>query len=304
MLNKILSDITFAEFCSIFSTEEACEEALFTAKWPDGFRCPHCKHDSAYKISSRRLPLFECRSCRHQTSLTSGTVIEGSRTLLRKWFLSFFLISRPEQGVNAVELSSTINVTYKTAWLILTKIRLAMSQADHQTLLSGTVQVNSAVYGKPYNPSVFRHPQEHPILVGSSINEQGESTYIKMKKVPLTSMREKSVLRSGTEAFSENHVDLNDSTHVTCVTERYSFKRFKGLLQTAKQACKWINDSFHGLGPKFLQGYLDEFCYRRNLIFNNLPVLRNLINLCATSSITSSTTSSTISYDRFNLIKN
>ncbi|MBP1992477.1 IS1595 family transposase [Paenibacillus eucommiae] len=284
MLDKIVSaDTTLAEFSHIFDSEETCSKALFTAKWPEGFRCPRCGYSHAYTIISRRLPLYECRDCRHQTSLISNTVIEGSRTSLMKWFLAFFLIARTDQGTNAVELSSILGVTYKTAWLILTKIRFVMSQADEQAPLSGIVQINSAFYGRPYNPTVLRHPQEQPLLVGSSVNQQGESIYIKMKKISVAHMRDKSVLRSGTEAFYEQHIDNDDTTHVTCVTARFSFTRFKGLLQTAKKASKWINDTFHGLGSKHLQGYLDEFCYRLNLTLTKSPIFHHLTSLCANS---------------------
>ncbi|MBP1994997.1 transposase [Paenibacillus eucommiae] len=271
------------EFHLLFKEDQDFENTLFAAKWPNGFRCPRCEHRHAYKISSRRLPLYECSTCRHQSSLTSGTIMEGSRTDLHKWFLTFFLLSHMEQGINAVALSSIIDVTYKTAWLMLTKIRHAMSQADLKIMLSGVVNVNTATYGRPYNPTVFRHPQEHPLLIGSSMNEQGEPLYVKIKKVRKTHMREKCVLRFGTEAFNEKHVDVQ-TTEITCVTARFSPLRFKGLLGIAKQATRWINNTFHGLGSKHLQSYLDEFCYRLNLNINKRPIFQNLVNLCANSS--------------------
>jgi transposase-like protein len=65
-----------------FSTEEACINYLFQVKWPHDFLCPRCETRQAYTIYTRRLPLYECTSCRHQTSLTVGTVMEGSKTEL------------------------------------------------------------------------------------------------------------------------------------------------------------------------------------------------------------------------------
>ncbi|WP_260982263.1 transposase, partial [Paenibacillus sp. 32O-W] len=55
-------------FRNRFKTEEDCIQFIYQAKWPDGFSCPRCRHRQAYVIRSRRLPLYECRSCRHQTS--------------------------------------------------------------------------------------------------------------------------------------------------------------------------------------------------------------------------------------------
>ncbi|MFC5700047.1 transposase [Cohnella faecalis] len=77
----MLDHSTFESFCHQYSSEQACAEALFHARWPDGFRCPTCRHPHYYLTRTRRLPLYECRSCRVQTSVIAGTIMEGSSTL-------------------------------------------------------------------------------------------------------------------------------------------------------------------------------------------------------------------------------
>ena len=96
--------LSVEEFEARFQTEEDCADYLYQVKWPQGFRCPRCGHNHAYPLTKRRLPLFECANCHYQASLTVGTVMEGSHTALRKWFLSFFLISSP-CGINATQLN-------------------------------------------------------------------------------------------------------------------------------------------------------------------------------------------------------
>ena len=104
---------TLEQFQQQFPTEEACRDYFFSKKWPSGFSCPQCGHSHAYITSTRRLPLYQCLQCHHQTSLTAGTIMAGSRTSLHKWLTAIFLISRTEQGTNAVALSKIISVTYK-----------------------------------------------------------------------------------------------------------------------------------------------------------------------------------------------
>lgn len=266
-----------------FDTEKACVEYLFHAKWPQGFYCHRCGHCHAYMTGTRRLPLYECSLCHHQSSLTAGTIMEGSRTDLRKWLLAIFLISRTERGTNAVELAKTIHVTYKTAWLILRKIRYAISSADANMLLTGFVRVNSAVYGQPYNSSIHLHPQEHPLLVGASQDDQGEPTFLKMKLVSKLNMRERRVCPSGTLDFAQKHV-ATEANPIEFVTKRFSPNRFRRLLDSAAQMNKWINTTFHGLGRKHLQAYLDEFCCRLNLSIHHIPIFRHLTDLCVTTS--------------------
>lgn len=129
-------------------SQEDCEGALFAAKWPDGYRCPRCGHSQHYDVSSRGRKLFECRSCSHQTSLTAGTVLEGSRTPLVKWFQAMFLM---QIGVSAVLLSELIQVTYKTAWLINHKLRHAIGVWDCEQPLEGNLQLMDAHYGYEYH---------------------------------------------------------------------------------------------------------------------------------------------------------
>ncbi|MCR8636159.1 transposase [Paenibacillus radicis (ex Xue et al. 2023)] len=275
------------ELMGQFNTEQACADALYAAKWPNGFRCARCGHLHAYKITTRRLPLLECRACHYQESLTAGTVMEGSRSSLRKWFHAIVLVSYNPGGVNAVQLGGAIGVTYKTAWLILHKLRHAMSQADTYIKLSGSVRVNAAFYGRPHNPSLQRHPQEQPLLVGASVNNEGQSIYIKIKQVEQNYLLERSVKHAGTRAFMESQVEAG-AADVEFVTARFSSRRFQTLLDNVKEASRWINKMFHGIGPKYLQAYLDEYCCRLNYNNQEGSILKRLTHLCAsTETVTS-----------------
>ncbi|WP_063867644.1 transposase [Paenibacillus sp. Soil766] len=274
-----LSSLSYEQFHTYFSSEDICINFLYQAKWPEGFLCPRCEHRHAYVTTTRRLPLYECSRCRFQVSLLSGTIMEGSRTELRKWLLAIFLISRTHIGTTAMELSRLIKVTYKTAWLILHKIRTSILQADNQSLLTGSVQINSAIYGKPFNPTVHKHHQEHLLLAGSSINDSGEPTYIKIKHVIPAYPRSRHISKSDISTFQEQHIEPTVN-EIHKITGFYTPKRQRPLLEIAKQASTWINTTFHGIGARHLQSYLDEFCYRINLIASKMPVFDNLFKLC------------------------
>ncbi|TDF97545.1 transposase [Paenibacillus piri] len=269
------------EQLQLISSEQQCMEALFSAKWPDGFRCARCNHSHAYKITTRRLPLFECSSCHYQESLTKGTLMEGSRSDLRKWYHALLLFSHNPTGITALQLSAAIGVTYKTAWLILHKFRYCMGEADANTMLSGIVRVNCAMYGKPYNPSMERHPQEQPLLIGASVNDEGDPVYVKIKQVFQEHLLGRTIRPIGTRHFSDCHIEP-DTDDLESVTARYSSRRFHRLLNVVKKAGQWINTTFHGIGPKYLQAYLNEYCSRLNLAIHGTSVFRYLIRLCVT----------------------
>lgn len=234
-------------------------------RWPKGYCCRNCGHNRAYVFHTRRLPLFQCRSCRHQTSLTAGTVMEGSRTPLAKWAAAMQFLTR-ESSINAVQLTKEIQVTYKTAWAMLKKIRHAIAQIDYRELLSGRVRAGLSFYGRDYLHQPFvAHPQEHPVMVGAAFNTNGEPTYVKMKLVSKEHMNGKHMYRSGEKAFVENHVA--EGNYDTMILKRFRIHEESLLSQLIKEARTWLNRTFHGIGAKYLQYYMDEFCYRINLSF-------------------------------------
>ncbi|MDG0790828.1 transposase [Cohnella ginsengisoli] len=155
--------------------EDDCAEALFAAKWPDGFRCPRCSHAHYYDIASRRRRLFECRSCSHQTSLTAGTALEGTRTPLAKWFKAMYLM---QFGISAVLLAELICVTYKTAWLINHKLRHVIGEQDRARPLEGSLQLLGEYYGYEYHryfsdKLVHGALKPQPIVIGASLDAAG-----------------------------------------------------------------------------------------------------------------------------------
>ncbi|WP_159881574.1 transposase [Paenibacillus puerhi] len=272
----------FDYFRRFYADEAACENTLFSAKWPNGFTCSLCGHQHAYRIRTRRLPLFECRHCAFQESLIAGTVMEGSKTALSKWFMAIFLVSDTSCSINARQLSSIIEVTYKTAWLILHKLRHAITLSNDQKLLAGIVRVNVASYGRPRYCSSVQHPRQQLLFIGAALDDSGDPVHLKIKKVPAEHSNGNSVRSSGKEHFNKSCISPRQ-TESEFVTAPFSPKRFRDLHAIALIAGSWLNRTFHGIGPKHLQAYLEEFTYRYMLSRSDRSPFSSLLNLMAAS---------------------
>jgi len=77
--------MSWINFHKEFKIESDCCDWLFRTRWPNGFCCPQCGGRGYWRISTRGL--FKCMSCRHQVSLTAGTIFHKTRTSLLKWFI-------------------------------------------------------------------------------------------------------------------------------------------------------------------------------------------------------------------------
>src|SRR3954468_10273245 len=134
-------------FLTWFGTDEQCREYLFTARWPNGFRCAACGHADAYALRTKIV--YECAACRKQHSLLAGTIFEQTKTGLAKWFLAIYLVTSSKGGIAATELKRQLGLgSYQTAWTWLHKLRKAMVRPDRQPL-AGRVEADETYVGGP-----------------------------------------------------------------------------------------------------------------------------------------------------------
>lgn len=267
------SYITLRMFQKKFQTEEACQQHLFSIRWPKGFLCPNCGHEHYYVISERLL--FQCASCRHQTSLTAGTIFHKTRTPLTVWFWALFLAAHDKRGISALALSRELEVSYKTAWLLLHKIRRAMQKREQQYVLTGIVETDEAYFGGPgEQPKAGRGTNKTPVVVAMALTPQGKPKYLKMKAVE--NVRSET-LRDFVESNLDSDVTIvNDgfsaykaiaASHRT-LTMKFDPKNNPDHMKWAHKAISnakaFIQGTYHGIKGKHLQAYLDEYDYRYN----------------------------------------
>jgi transposase-like protein len=275
---------TLQQLQARFYSEEACSDVLFAQKWPHGFICSRCSHSKAFRIETRRLPLYQCVHCHYQASPTVGTIMESSSTDLRKWFTAFFLVSSTDSGITAVTLSHMLKVTYKTAWLMLRKIRQSITQADDTIKLNGSVYIDNGRCGKPLSNSLYSEADEFPVLVGTATDIHDQPTYLKIQLVPESHYDDIHVLPEGIRSFREKHLEIEAT--VTCtVGTRTKRNTMKGH-PIFKKARAWMKKTYHGLGQAHLQHYWNEFCWRFNTKLHNNPLFESMLKLCASTPIT------------------
>ena len=118
---------------------------LAESRWPDGYACPRCGHHEAYELTSR--PIFKCKGCHYQASVTAATVLHGTRLSLRDWFSAAYLVATHTPGISAVQLQRQLGLKrYETAWGLLQKLRRAMVRPERDRI-HGEVAVDETYVG-------------------------------------------------------------------------------------------------------------------------------------------------------------
>lgn len=287
------------EYMENFGTEEQCREHLFKSRWPNGFVCPKCGHTQCFDIKSRSL--YQCKSCNHQVSVTAGTILDKTRTPLKKWFLAIYLMSQDKRGVSALSLKKQIDVAYQTAWTMCHKIRHAMGERDENYTLNGIIEMDEAFFGAPTEGGKRgRGTDKTAVFVSVELTSEGKPEFAKMKVVE--TQDGESVDGETVKAFVDKTI-VKGSKIRTDGLNIYNTLSENGYMLTQKkydpknepEHLHWIHiiisntkalieGTFHGLGSKHLQRYLNEFCYRFNRRWLESGLFAHLINACSSSS--------------------
>lgn len=290
---KCTEPMGLLDFQKRFATEEACLEYLFKVRWPQGFICPKCQHTKYYWIKKRKL--CQCAKCRRQTSVTAGTNMECSHLPLHKWFWAIYLCATDKRGCSAMSLMRNLGISYHAAWLLLHKLRMAMNERDFQYILSGVVELDDAYFssGRVKKPTrkrcQGRGTTKAKVVVGLSLHN-GNPAFLKMKVLPALDAEELC-------GFALDHVDP-DATVITDAYHGYqglaaivASHETKVYSQQPPEFLKWVHTiianakayimgTYHGLGPKHLQAYLDEFCFRFNRRFKPDELFSRTLAAC------------------------
>jgi len=91
-MNRVQFQQGMTQFMAQYGSEAKCRRALFRSRWPQGYRCRACEGRLSSRFRRAGQLYYQCRACRHQTTLVSGTVFEATKLPLTTWFLAIHLL--------------------------------------------------------------------------------------------------------------------------------------------------------------------------------------------------------------------
>jgi len=289
------------EFRRKFSSDQACLEYLSQSRWPDGFVCPKCSGESAVLIASRYV--YQCRVCRVQTSPTAGTVMHRSHLPIQEWFWAAYLMATHTPGISALQLQRQLGIGgYQNAWHMLHRLRKGMVN-DTRTKLTGLVEVDETFVGGPVKGKKGRGvaaAEDKSLVVGAvevlaykDAEGRRRERAGRLRLTPISDASAESLgafLSQSIEAGSRIRTDgwkgysdtaLEDYIHHVRVigSPDRAHKRFPHIHRVFGNLKLWINGTHHGVEPKHLPGYLDEFVFRFNRRQTPMAAFQTLLGI-------------------------
>jgi transposase-like protein len=256
---------TATEFEARFATEEDCRAYWIEARWGGRPACARCASTRVWTI--REGTTFECADCGHQTSLTSGTLLEKTHKPLKMWFRAIFEISTRRTGISAKDLQRIMGFgSYKTAWAWLHKLRAAMVRSMSAPL-GPFVQLDEALVGGKGGP------HKELVLVAAEANGRVRLAHVENNDAGTCNRFADGEIAADTRVVTDGHAGYNEKSLGKRPHDAVVQTKAERRENDAVQSCHWtisllkrwlIGTHAGAVRDKHLQAYLDEFAFRHN----------------------------------------
>jgi len=264
------------EFDVRFRSEEGCREYLLQLRWPDGFRCPRCGCPESTPV---RTTLLRCAACRHQASVTAGTIFQDTRTPLPVWFQVMWWVTTQKNGASALGLQRVLGLPrYETAWTMLHKLRRAMVRPGRD-LLTGRVEVDECYVGGPEEDLPGRLNLEKALVVVAAQEDGPGIGRVRMRQIVDASAESllpfiQESVAPGSVIHTDGWVgysplERNGYEHEITFVKQQKKKTPSALMPRVHRVIsllkRWLMGTHQGaVSHKHLDYYLDEFTFRFN----------------------------------------
>src|SRR5919205_2179012 len=280
-----------AQFRDTYGTEEQCRAVVEKLRWPAGFVCPRCGGCEGKWLSTR--PKLQCRACRHQVSLTAGTIFHATKLPLTVWFLAVWLIATAKNGISSVELGRRLGIKQTNAWALKQKIMAVMAGRENEKRLHGRVEMDDAYLGGRRPGKRGRGAAgKQPFVAAVSTSDDRRPRKIKL--LPIRGFREKEARKLVAEYLASTSRLVTDG--LSCWTaaaeaglehramatgggkRAAGWSPFKGVNTTLGNVKAAITGTYRRVSHEHAGRYLASYAWRFNRRFQLDTMLPRLVH--------------------------
>lgn len=273
---------SYIELVQKFRTEEDCIKHLETIRWAGNVISPFDPTSKVYPCKGNK---YKCKNTNKYFNVRTGTIFEDTKMPLQKWFCALYIFSAHKKGISSHQLARDLNITQKTAWFVLHRLRYAFDHPAFKGEMGsdgGPVEMDETyVGGKEKNkhkskidhsPKTGRSDSKTPVL---GMIERGG--VVRAKVIATASARhiQPLVLESVSKNATLITDDFRSYAGLEVYYNRLVINHSQGLYVTGSihtntiegfwsQFKRGIIGIYHWASEKHLQSYLDEFSYRFN----------------------------------------
>jgi transposase-like protein len=208
----------------------------------------------------------------------AGTIFDKTRTPLTTWFEAAWHVTTAKNGMSAKTLERTLGMSYRVAWTMLQRYRVAMVRAEREPLF-GQVEVDETlVGGVEHGGKRGRGTSKNIVLIAVEVKHPKGFGRVRMRHVPDASAASLlpfvcDVVAPGALVSTDGWGGSNDLSKHGYVHRKTVLSEsgdpahvaMPGVHRIASLFKRWILGTHQGsVTPEHLQSYLEEFTFRFN----------------------------------------
>lgn len=266
-----------------FPTQESCIEYLEQKRWGGVPVCPYCQSTNTNHLEKQSR--HHCNGCRKSFSVTINTIFHDTKVPLQDWFALISLMLNARKGISACQASRDLGIRRPTVWSMMNRIRKAIQ--EDEGLLSGIVEMDETyIGGKPRKEAKKKDKDDDK---GSPRGRATKKEYVvgmieRGGKVKAGNVSKDELKAKDLQELVRNNIKTSESILMTDeykgyfgmnkVVKHFSINHSKeyarGQIHTNSIESFWaivkrgMVGQFHKVSKKYLNRYLDEFCWRFN----------------------------------------
>ena len=266
---------TLIEMEQRFADEDACREYLTQLRWPVGFICPACQGKTGWVDRRHR---WTCQDCRRQSTVTAGTIFDGTHLPLQVWFRAVWLVTSQKSGASALGVQHVLGLgSYRTAWTWLHKLRRAMVRPGRDRL-KGTVEVDETFVGGVSSGTGRDGVGKVLVAIATEVDGNGIGRIRLAQVVDASTPSLHGFIQQAIAPGSTVHTDgwapyrgieklgyLHTAKSLKGKGKEAAVELLPRVHRVASLLKRWLLGIHQGaVGPIHLDYYLDEFTFRFN----------------------------------------
>jgi hypothetical protein len=235
--------MAYLQGCWHYGSEEQCRPVVEKLRWPSGFICPTCGGCEGTRLRTR--PKIQCRACRHQVSLTVGTIFHTTKLPLTSWFLVMWLIATAKNGISSVELGRRLRVKQTNALSLKQKIMAVMAEREDRKRLKGRVEMDDVYLGghRPSRRGCAATGKQPFVAVVSTSDDRRPR---KIKLLPVKGFHKREVKKLVTEHLASTSRLVTDGLRYWTAAAEAGLEHTVMVTGSGKRAAgwspfKWVN---------------------------------------------------------------